>query len=267
LAEKPGLKKVFSVALYLPKFFADNLYHSLQKRGIIKNQFEDVVVVSYPKSGRTWLHVMLDYLHIHCQYKHDSANVMYMPDKDFTIDIDKDHYKNKRIIFLIRDPRDIIVSSYFQAVKRQENVFEGSVSEFVRDPKLGIEKLIDFQKTWINHSNVFNDFIVVTYEDLKTNTEQVLQDIVTFLNAKHIGHKRIKRAVKLFRFENMQLMEKSKILKMRYGKPLKPGKNGDENSLKVRKGKIKGYKDTLSTDDIEYCNRMINEKKLNYYMT
>lgn len=258
-------RQVVNVIIFLPKFFIDNLYHSLQKRGLIKNKYEDVVVVSYPKSGRTWLHVMLDYLRIHCQYRHDSANVMYMPDKEFHINIDRNFYKGKRIILLLRDPRDIMVSSYYQAIKRQDDVFDGSLSDFVRDPKLGIGKLVDYQNTWLHQQDHFDDFLVITYEEMKHDAEKTLTSIVQFLNAHHVKKWKIKRAVKLFRFENMKLMEKSSILKMRYGKPLKPGKVSDQNSFKVRKGKVKGYKDILSSKDIEYCNHVIRKKQLAYY--
>lgn len=40
-------------------------------------------------------------------------------------------------------------------------------------------------------------------------------------------------------------------------KKLRPKKVGDPESYKVRKGKIGGFVDYLSAEDIEYCNQML----------
>ncbi len=244
---------------FIPKFLYDGFYFSLQKRGWFKNRFADCCIVSYPKSGRTWMHVMLDFLHLNIKYKHDSADVLYTPEKPFDLTIDKSIYENMKVIFLIRDPRDVIVSSYFQAMKRQEREFQFTLSEFIRDEKMGIRELINFQNNWLKNRDIPKAFKIIRYENLKTKTIDTLSEILDFFNATHISLRKIKCAVVTFEFQNMQLLEKMHILKMRHGKILKPKNKSDQNSFKTRKGKVRGYMEALSPEDIKYCDAMIEK--------
>ena len=57
----------------------------------------------------------------------------------------------------------------------------------------------------------------------------------------------------------MQLLEYMKILKIRYGKTLNPKDKKDKNSFKTRKGKVKGYVEDLSPDDLKYCDEMVEK--------
>lgn len=234
----------------------------LQKRGIVeKSSFVDTIVISYPKSGRTWLRVMLDYLGIELHYDHDIANLAYHPTRDYgEFEVDRNTYGDKRVILLVRDPRDTVVSSYFHAVKRQQ-VFEGSLSEYIRSPKFGIRKILQFQSTWIKSKDIPKGFLVVRYRDMHNDTMKILNAILRFLEVDTIGRRRLKSAVELFRFDNMQAFERTGLFRLRYGRRLKPlGKdNADPNALKVRRGVVGGYVDYLSEEDIEYCDQCIQE--------
>ena len=53
------------------------------------------IVVSYPKSGRTWLRYMLDHLGIHLIYSHQRPAAQLPAG-----------WEAKKIILLHRDPRD-----------------------------------------------------------------------------------------------------------------------------------------------------------------
>ena len=48
----------------------------------------------------------------------------------------KSDYKEDRVVLLLRDPKDAIVSSYFQATRRLR-VFDGTLSQFVRSERFG----------------------------------------------------------------------------------------------------------------------------------
>lgn len=256
---EPTFYQKLNALSFIPKFLYDGLYFSLQKRGFIKNRYADCCVVSYPKSGRTWLHVMLDFLHLNIKYKHDSADVLYTPEKPFNLTIEKSVYENMKVVFLIRDPRDVIVSSYYQAMKRQEREFKLTLSEFIRDEKMGIKQLIEFQNNWNQNNEIPKKFKIIRYEDLKTRTADTLREILKLFDIQSISDKKINAVVKTFEFNNMQLLEKMHILKMRHGKILKPKNKEDKNSYKTRKGKVKGYLDNLSPDDVEYCDKMIEK--------
>ena len=51
------------------------------------------------------------------RYIHDDASFRLGNHYD-SLETDKNRYKNKRVILLIRDPADTIVSHYFQATRR-----------------------------------------------------------------------------------------------------------------------------------------------------
>src|ERR1043166_6336340 len=101
-------------------------------------------VVSHPKSGRTWLRVMLDELGIVADYTHAGpAKKGHQHYKDLSTDLPRPY---KRILILTRDPRDAAVSGYHQSIRRahESHRISGTMSEFLRDPRIGIQKAAHF---------------------------------------------------------------------------------------------------------------------------
>ncbi len=238
---------------------------SLAKKGLIKaKRFDDTIVVSYPKSGRTWLRVMFDYLNIHLKFDHflNTADKKMINYENRTIG--GKAFFSKKIIFLIRDPRDVVVSSYFQSSKR-EQVYQGSIGDYIRSLEFGIHRILDYQTTWLVNKAVSKDFFVVRYEDLIQDTVASLEKIVEFLEIKKISRRKLKRTIELFQFENMQHFEKIGLLGVRYGNRLRPLGDKSQEAFKVRRGVVGGYKDYLSPDDIEYCNQQMAKAGLELY--
>ena len=70
-------------------------------------------VVSFPKSGRTWLRVMLDDIALKARFSHDGSDHVFR--RSFSeLDADKSRYAQDSVLLLVRDPRDTVVSGYFQ---------------------------------------------------------------------------------------------------------------------------------------------------------
>ena len=113
-----------------------------------------VYIVSFPKSGRTWLRVLigkaiadqynLDDRYVLDTYRltkklklpviqfiHDGSDLQYARTHN-NLRRDTRVYRKKKVIFLARDPRDLIVSNYYQATKR-ENTFQGDLSAFIKE--------------------------------------------------------------------------------------------------------------------------------------
>ncbi|MFP4521543.1 MAG: sulfotransferase domain-containing protein [Fibrobacterota bacterium] len=232
---------------------------SLRRKGILKSRgLEDVIVISYPKSGRTWLRVMLDYLDINLRYDH------VIPDSKDRNLLNRDEYKKsyrrfsgKRVIFLKRDPRDIVVSNYFQTVKR-EGAYKGDLSSFIRDEVFGIKAVKDFLYFWPSVKDEFSEYIEVSYEDMLRDTVHSIRDIISFLRLRMVAPSILRRTVELFSFGNMQFFEKKGLFGLRYGNLLRPLGSGDGDSLKVRKGKAGGYLQYMTSDDIRYCESVLN---------
>ena len=218
---------------------------------------QGMILASFPKSGRTWLRVMLNQLGIEIPITHDgSAHVLAIPYQKLIKN--KRKYKNVKLIFLVRDPRDVVVSGFFQASKRTK-VYERSIAEFIRDPRHGIQKILTFYNIWDRNKHKAAGFHLLRYEDLKKNTFVELKRAVEFLDVDGIDDKAIEGAVEFGSFENMQKREKEGYFKEKYGRGLTPGDKNDTESFKVRKGKVGGYTEYLSDEDVEYCNEMIRK--------
>lgn len=217
---------------------------------------EPVLLVSFPKSGRTWLRVMLDAAGLHIDYTHDYSG--HRGKRHFSeMKSDKRGYKNRRVMLLVRDPRDVVVSSYFHASKRI-GVYSGTISEFIRDPKHGIEKIIIFNCEWFAAAHVPRSFCLIQYEDMHDDLRAVLTRVIQFVDpARPLPD--LDPIIELGRFETMRENESSGALAKQYGGILRPGDAADPESFKCRKGKVGGYDEYLSEGDIAYCERMLRQ--------
>ncbi|MGY8989872.1 MAG: sulfotransferase domain-containing protein, partial [Flavobacteriales bacterium] len=71
-------------------------------------------------------------------------------------------YKRGKVIFLVRDPRDVIISHFYQVTKRSKNPFIfNSISEFVKDDILGFKRIIHFYNVWKRNKDIPQDFLLV----------------------------------------------------------------------------------------------------------
>ena len=163
---------------------------SLHKNYVI----EDIFLVSYPKSGNTWLKFLIA----------NAIKVHYRIDQDvnfFTIDgiipyalpkinlqpagpfgrtdlsrIIKSHSAYHpyyfRVILLVREPRDVMVS-YFHYLKGLKQISEATtISELIRDDKYGINSWVKHSKSWyFNHNPSGKTFKIFRYEDFLEDTK------------------------------------------------------------------------------------------------
>ncbi|MEX0752695.1 MAG: sulfotransferase domain-containing protein [Xanthobacteraceae bacterium] len=214
--------------------------------------------MSFPKSGRTWLRIMLDELGIGLRYEHaGSAHLHALPIEQMP---DPGALAGKqKIVFLHRDPRDVVVSGYFQASKRV-GVFRGTMSEFLRDPRHGLHKILVFNRQWLRAAQGRNDICVVTYEAMHADVEAELRRVVAFFG-KSVEPAALRKAIEAGRFETMQQNEASGVYEQRYGSVLAPGQAGDPESFKVRRGVVAGYVDYLSPEDLTYCDEVMAKER------
>jgi hypothetical protein len=212
-------------------------------------------VISFPKSGRTWLRVMLDELGLPLEWTHAGAghgNGRPISKLDTST-----ARKYGRILFLHRDPRDTAVSGYYQKLYRRDG-YSGTISEFLRDPCHGLEKIILYNQMWLDLASKRPQVMVVTYENLRTDTVNVMADIVAFFGA-DVDAERIHQVVEDSTFERMKEKERAGDYASVYGKILSPADPEQPDSYKVRKGVVGGYLDELSADDISYCDSILNK--------
>lgn len=242
-----------------------NVYRRLRRYWEKQPVLKDVHVYSYPKSGRTWLRVMLDELNdieLSIAYVHGDA----VPKKqrhyqNMTFDLDK--FQDRRIVFLIRDPRDTVVSAYYDAVHR-DRIFDDSISKFIRHDNFGIKKVIAFHQLCFENIPLLNNFITLKYEALQADTKNELERVTNYLGFQTSDEK-LQKVVLFASFDNMKKMETAGEFTGKYAYSLSPVSKGNPDSGKVRKGKIRGYLDELSTEDVDYCNQIMKIEKNPFY--
>ena len=262
-------------------FFNKKIKEKIDSR--ISHFNTDIYIVAYPKSGITWLRMMLGKAISEIYGLEDSRNLLYpyaltiklnaMPtigetadggeeiprieQKEF--DKKKKKFKNKKVILLIRDFRDILISYYLQNTKRlpqlkNQRFYNGDLSSFIRDKGFGAEAIIDFYNIWAQKKDMPKGFLLVRYEDLHKNPFEQLLKILEFIGFQNPDKDIIEKAVKFSAFDNMQKMERENVLGT---SRLRPGKVDDQDSYKIRRGKIGGYRDYLSPKDIEFLDKKI----------
>ena len=210
-------------------------------------------VISFPKSGRTWLRVMLDEYGVPLDWTHAGAGHGHgRPISRLNTLVAR---KYGRVLFLHRDPRDTAVSGFYQKLLRRDG-YNGTICDFIRDPRHGIEKIVRYNDMWIAFAKTRPKMLVESYEALQQDTTGTFARIVSFFG-KAVDKDRIQKIVAANQFSKMQAREREGHYARQYGRILTPGDPNQPNSFKVRKGKVGSYLEELSPADIDYCNRVI----------
>lgn len=241
-----------------------------------QDKWVDTVIVSFPKSGRTWFRVFLSSFFVHSygsQYSLDFAPIFKIKKDVPRIIFDhgghfdfgrKNIHKRiesrtgKRVVLLVRDPRDVVVSYFYEVTKRdgKELKWGGDMSSFIRDENFGIGQVISFMNEWYKHKDVFSDIYIVMYENLKLDPKKYFGEALQFMNLPGISEEALKKAVDFSSFENMRKLEEDDF----YVDPrLRAREKGNESTYKTRKGKIGGYKSALSKEDLAYVNTQMKK--------
>lgn len=233
------------------------------------------VVVSIPKSGRTWLRV---FLYAYCcalqrrPFTLDEHEIIAsgLPDFIFTHDLWKhrstvkwtDAIRRKHlvprqaadrkpILLLSRDPRDVLVSLFFQLSKRSRR-FDGGLSDLVYDPLFGILSVIEVMNTWIQEWGEKNNFKLLRYEDCRRDTRAAFEALLNFFGFDAIDEEALQHGLQFSSFDNMKKMEASREFQKGI---LLPQDLRDPDSFKVRRGIVGGYREYLSARELEFVEQ------------
>lgn len=142
------------------------------------------------------------------EFTHDCSlvdkNSFYSTEQMF---FDKARYRGKRIILLVRDPRDVMVSYYFQQSKRDKN-YQGTISNFIRDDKFGIHKLLRFNSLIYENRHWAKDFMLLSYEEIQADTVGCLTKMLVFMGVVVPQPGVAEAAVAFSSFNNTKQLEK-----------------------------------------------------------
>lgn len=208
------------------------------------------LVVSFPKSGRTWLRYGLHLTgHEDIRFTHDGFeyNDGMKPPLDFDRAKRLRQYRGQtdRIVYIERDTRDTIVSLYHQITGRFRDFFgyESDISDFLRDPYFGVNNLIGFQVMWRELANSL-PVLTVRYEEMNADYGTVLHKVSDHFGLE-IGAEELRQVALQTNFDAMKHVEQSRS----FAKPWLQPRMG---APKVRQGKVGGYAQELRPEDIAY---------------
>ncbi|MCP5121543.1 MAG: sulfotransferase domain-containing protein [Pseudomonadales bacterium] len=261
---------------------ADILKAERKLRGVEqfdKLQRADVVVVSFGKSGRTWLRVMISHL-FRVMYKLPENAILGFDNfhnlnpavpkiffthdnyiKDFTGDFaSKQPFYNKRVVLLARDPRDVAVSQFFQwkfRIKPSKVTINNyppqgsdiSLFDFVMgDNGGGMKAVTDYLNLWAREAGAVEAFHLLRYEDLRKDTRQELRRLLDFMQVAATDAD-VEAAVEYSSYENMKKMESKEQFRFAGGRMM-PRDKDNPDSYKVRRAKVGGYRDYFSDEEV-----------------
>ncbi|MGB3795626.1 MAG: sulfotransferase domain-containing protein, partial [Alteraurantiacibacter sp.] len=122
------------------------------------------------------------------------------------VDQDKGRYRRKKVLLLTRDPRDVLVSYFFDA-KNRMNVIDCDISTYLHSEKGSIDAIVGFYNAWARARFVPRDFLWVTYEDMHRNPRKVIADSARFFGLPDPDDELLGEVVKKASFRNMRKAE------------------------------------------------------------
>jgi hypothetical protein len=217
---------------------------------------EDVFVASYPRSGSTWLRFLLFETLTRNDAGFDNVNRM-LPDVGMHADatallpnhgrLIKTHEPfrpaYKRAVYIVRDVRDVVLSEYAyqNALGRIGGTFDDYLTGFLNGTATGYGSWQDHVEGWIDSPLAAKgNLLVVRYRDLRKDTETYLRRIVDFLGV-DVDRQMIVKAIQNNEFQKMRAKE---------DKNPQLGKSAEGEKRFVRKGKVEGWREQLTTEQL-----------------
>jgi hypothetical protein len=253
--------------------------------GLREEREVDAFVVSFPKCGRTWLRVQLgrvmqqhfgldteDLLELTDMARRSPAipHVRFLhadrPQQKAAHELSAarvDYFRFRKVILVVRDPRDVVVSMFMQRTKRgMKPRFDGTLSEFIHEPVGGFDTLLEFYNLWAERQGLGSRLLVVRYEDMHEDPARVLRRVLDFLNLRDVSEESVTDAVSFSSFDRMKQMEREDRMN---NSKLRPGNAADADSFKVRKGQIGGYLNYLTDTEIASLEQRMTKSLRAYY--
>lgn len=253
----------------------------------------DAFVVSIQKSGRTWVRLFLsayfsEWHHNNFSAASRPAAAAAIPLLCYTHDLWEHTAKerfgeqlrgkwliprreaiHKPILLIARDPRDTMVSLFFH-LKKRSGTFNDGLSDLLRHPVFGIERVVLVMNRWLEEWSGRCRMHILRYEDARRDPAATFTTALRFLQPTlALDPAALARAVEISSFENMRRLESGAAggcgmelacqLNRLKKDSLRPANAADPESFKVRRGKVGGYTDYLIEADIRYLDRVLEK--------
>jgi hypothetical protein len=255
------------------------------------------LIIGHPKSGNTWLKVMISRLY---QLRYDLPESSLINTDEFARKIPQiprlaatngcysyeaevgallstgvadNPLRHKPVMFLARNPIDIAVSWYHQFTKRQSRAKQELINHsiahpidrhtidmwnFVRHSDIGLPFLIEYQNTWARNIAELDQGLLVKYEELRAEPVATLLKIIRLMG-EEFSEEEIRQAVEWGSFDNLQKLETSGTFKQG---GMKLVNANDPSTFKVRRGKVGGYREDFEPDQVAELEALVRENIL-----
>ena len=221
------------------------------------------LLLSYPKSGRTWVFSMLGkYVSLE-QGLGDIDIVRYATENlpltkshaGFSIQGNlkqdrkrADSFDPEKIILLTRNPYDTVLSFYHDAKGRYN--YSGDLESFIRHPKYGANNL----KRYTEYVDSRDPRHIFSYEDIQKNTFEEMKRILEILE-QPVVDSTLNDAIEFCAADNLR--EQEQLYRKDKSKGVNMKSEGD--MVKVRKAKVGSYKEEMTQEQINYIKGVMNE--------
>jgi len=261
------------------------------RRNLERLQNADALIVSHTKSGRTWLRIMISHLY-HLRYKTPESEIIDYDNlhklnpaiprlyfnRDTRVPTFDRHERyvqapaNKKVLFLVRDPRDVAVSFYFHVCNRaseRELSRKGistearslSLYQFVTHEELGIPRIISHFNRWHDEMQAMPSTLVIHYEQMRSEPVITLGKIMPFID-RPFDEDELRQAVEFASFDSLSRKEKDGFFTSGRMRPTNPD---DAGTFKVRRGKVGGYRDYFTEEENVAIDALVREQLHPFY--
>jgi len=189
---------------------------------------DDTFIVSYPRSGNTWTRFLIANL-VHPDEPATFANIeRLVPDSEAQSSryfkslprprLIKSHQyfdpRYKKVIYIVRDPRDVALS-YYDFQRKYRQIEDGyPLSQYVEDFVGGRLSSADWGTwgenvgSWVSARQKHAGFLLLRYEDMVADTERELAKIAAFMGIAP-NHDALAKAINLSSADRMRSLEKT----------------------------------------------------------
>jgi hypothetical protein len=239
----------------------------------------DAVIISFPKSGRTFVRAMLSRL-FQRRFGIDERRLLDFPmllkadakvprllfthagDAMRTADeirLNSKDYEHCRVVLLARHPGDVAVSRYHHLKHRSRDrarrrLAEQPLDTFVWSEQGGIPAIVRFMNQWAELARSRSDVAVVRYEDFLGDPRGALRNLAQKI-VLDVTDEDIDDAADFGALGNLKQREREGYF---HSSRLQRARKDDEASYKVRSGTSGGYRQRLQSENVAKVDAFVD---------